>query len=140
MSVTLVGVMAMYGLVFLRSRKDASVLTSGVASLYCLYLQWSALSSDHDGSCNSNLGDKQVGWLQIGLGLFFTMVSLFVISGSTHSDDETLANEMGAHMMEKKEDLDERPEEGDLKRSAQRGSLNAEQSHVFAVSSATILF
>lgn len=58
MSVTLIGVLAMHGLVLLRSRKDASVLTSGVASLYCLYLQWTALSSGTDTVCNPNLGER----------------------------------------------------------------------------------
>ena len=46
MSITACGVFLMYGLVLTRSRKDASVLTSAIASFYCLYLQWSALSSD----------------------------------------------------------------------------------------------
>ena len=38
MSFTLVGIVAMYGLVLLRSRKDASILTSSIAATYCLYL------------------------------------------------------------------------------------------------------
>lgn len=38
MTVTLVGVIAMYGLVLLRSRKDSSILTSSIAANYCLYL------------------------------------------------------------------------------------------------------
>jgi len=48
MTFTLVGIVAMYGLVLLRSRKDASILTSSIAATYCLYLQWAALSSDQD--------------------------------------------------------------------------------------------
>lgn len=46
MSFTLIGIILMYGLIFISSRKDASILTSSIASLYCLYLQWTALSSD----------------------------------------------------------------------------------------------
>lgn len=38
MTITAVGVAAMYGLVLLRARKDASVLTSGIAATYVLYL------------------------------------------------------------------------------------------------------
>ena len=38
MTVTMVAVILMYGLVLLRTRKDSSILTSGIASLYCLYL------------------------------------------------------------------------------------------------------
>lgn len=38
MTVTAVVIVAMYGLVFLRTRDDASILTSSIASLYVLYL------------------------------------------------------------------------------------------------------
>jgi len=54
MTVTLIGIILMYGLVLVRSRADASILTSSIASCYCLYLQWAALSSDDNSSCNSN--------------------------------------------------------------------------------------
>ena len=37
-SITCVGIALMYLLVVLRVREDASVLTSAIASLYCLYL------------------------------------------------------------------------------------------------------
>ena len=57
MSVTVIGVVAMHALVLLRSRKDASILTSAIASLYCLYLQWTALSSDASVECNPNLSE-----------------------------------------------------------------------------------
>lgn len=52
MTLTLIGSIVMYGLVLLRTRPDASVLTSGIAILYCLYLQWSALSADPNAECN----------------------------------------------------------------------------------------
>jgi len=83
MTVTMAGVIAMHGLVLLRSRPDASVLTSSLASVYCLYLQWSAISSNQDPACNEHLGQKSNAWTQIGLGLFFTFFALFIISGST---------------------------------------------------------
>jgi hypothetical protein len=38
MTVTLIGIILMYGLVLVRTRADASVLTSSIASCYCLYL------------------------------------------------------------------------------------------------------
>jgi hypothetical protein len=38
MTVTVVGCVLMYGLVLLRSRQDASILTSSIAATYCLYL------------------------------------------------------------------------------------------------------
>ena len=55
MTVTLLGVIVMHALVILRSRKDASILTSAIASIYCLYLQWTALSSENNLECNPNL-------------------------------------------------------------------------------------
>jgi len=58
MTITLIAVVLMHGLVLLRSRKDASILTSSIASMYCLYLQWTAMSSDQDGTCNDNLGES----------------------------------------------------------------------------------
>ena len=82
-TITVVGILLMHGLVLLRSREDASVLTSAIASLYCLYLQWSALSSDSNGDCNRNLYSDSISWMQIVFGMIFTGVSLFIISGST---------------------------------------------------------
>ena len=54
MSVTLIGIILMYVIVLLRTREDASVLTSSIAACYCLYLQWAALSSDDNQDCNTN--------------------------------------------------------------------------------------
>ena len=44
---TVLGVL-MYGVVLLRTRKDASVLTSSIVWCYHLYLQWSAMASSPD--------------------------------------------------------------------------------------------
>lgn len=59
------------------------------------------------------------------------MISLFIISGSTKSSDDTnLTSDMGGHLMEKGEDLENKVE------VQERG----EQEHVFAISTATIVF
>ena len=137
MTVTTLGVVAMYGLVFLRSRKDASVLTSAIASLYCLYLQWTALSSDINTECNPNLSNHGTVIWQIVLGMVFTVISLFTISASTKSGEETsVAAEAGGHLLEKKEDLEARPEEGPTDKEGK----TAEEAHTFEISSATIIF
>ena len=39
-------------------RKDGSVLTHFLVSFYCLYLQWTALSSSLDKKCNINYGNR----------------------------------------------------------------------------------
>lgn len=85
---TLVGVVLMHVIVLLGSREDASILTSAMASLYCLYLQWSALSSDSNAECNTNLNSNEVSWLQITFGMIFTMLSLLIISGSSKAQEE----------------------------------------------------
>ena len=85
---TLVGVVLMHVIVLLGSREDASILTSALASLYCLYLQWSALSSDSNAECNKNLNSNEVSWLQITFGMIFTMLSLLIISGSSKAQEE----------------------------------------------------
>lgn len=54
MSVTTIAVVVIHALVFLKPREDASILTSSIASVYMLYLQWSALSSEIDPVCNPN--------------------------------------------------------------------------------------
>jgi hypothetical protein len=135
MSFTLVGIVAMYALVLLRSRSDASILTSSIAATYCLYLQWAALSSDSDSQCNTLLGARDNAIWQITLGLAFTMVSLFVISGSTKTEkDDNLTSDMGGHMMEKQEDLENKVEpKNDVVREGR-------EPHVFAISNATIFF
>ena len=134
MTVTLLGILAMYGLVLTRSRDDASILTSSIASFYCLYLQWSALSSSTDIEANPTWGKTGTDVLQIVLGCFFTVTSLFVISASTKTKDDTnLTAEAGGHLMEKEADLEERPE-------SEKPKSKAEEEHVFAISSATILF
>jgi hypothetical protein len=51
-SITIVAGIAFYTLVLLRTRDDASILTSSIVLCYCLYLQWSALSANPDPVCN----------------------------------------------------------------------------------------
>jgi len=132
MSVTLIAIVAMYGLVLLRSRADASILTSSVAACYCLYLQWAALSSDTEQEFPKIDRTANAVW-QIFAGLFVTMVALFVISGSTKTSEEAnLTSDAGGHILEKKEDLDDKVEDPT--------GGNKENVHVFAISSATIIF
>lgn len=135
MTVTAIGVVAMYGLVFLRLRKDSSILTSSIAALYCLYLQWTALSSDQDPECNPNLGEASNTIYQIGCGLAFTAVSLTVVSASSKSDDEnSIPAGLGEHLMENKNEINETE---DIER---KDGQRDQDAHVFAISNATIVF
>lgn len=63
------------------------------------------------------------------------MVSLFVISGSSKtSSEDNLPSNAGAHIMEKEEDLDDEVEPNDRQR------VSGKKIHVFAISTATIIF
>lgn len=100
---TVIGVIN-YGAVLIRTRDDASVFTSAVVFTYQIYLQWSALSSKPETACNPYTESAGNTTMEIIVGLFFTFLSLLVIGGSTtKSDDETVTNTMGAHVMEKED-------------------------------------
>jgi len=83
MSFTLIAGVLMYGLVILKTRDDASMLTSAIVLSYCLYLQWSALSSDNDNNCNPYTESAANTMTLLVFGCFFTFTSLLVISAST---------------------------------------------------------
>ena len=72
----------MHAFVFLRVRSDASLFTSSLVLFYFLYLQWSGLSSDTDGTCNPYLSSFSHSVTEITLGLIFTFMSLTVVSFS----------------------------------------------------------
>jgi len=86
--ITLAAIVVMFVLKFVRAREDASILTNALAGLYCLYLQWSALSSNPDRSCNKNHGSRSNAVLQIILGMVVTMFALFMMSGTQPTGDE----------------------------------------------------
>lgn len=94
-----------YGLIFLRTREDASIFTSSVVVSYVLYLQWSALSSSPTEECNPFYETNVNTTLQILGGLFFTMISLLVISSASKSGEETnLTAQVNGHLIEHDED------------------------------------
>ena len=100
---TILGVF-MYGIVLVRTRKDASMLTSSIVWSYQLFLQWSAMASSPDTECNPYTNSAGNTTAEIILGLFFTFLALLIIGGSTtKSDDATLTGDMASHMMEKEE-------------------------------------
>lgn len=95
MVITCIVAAIMYGIVFIRTRADASVFTSALVLTYCLYLQWSALSSNTDPTCNpfSPTSDSGLNYsantiMMMILGLIFTFSSLLVISATTKKEEE----------------------------------------------------
>jgi len=71
-TLTLIAIIAMTALQL--SGTDGSLLTSGIMSLYIVYLCFSIVSKNPHGECNPRLGRNDV-W-GIIIGLFLTMVSL----------------------------------------------------------------
>lgn len=148
--ITLVAIVAMFVLQFCRVREDASILTNGLAGLYCLYLQWSALSSDPNPECNSNYGSSSNAALQIVLGMLVTMFALFMMSGTAPTGDEPTKNAVPVEEAEKAEEAAGTDAEG---RAEKRAALiqtheqaedsedDMEKKHfVFAISTQTIFF
>ena len=100
---TILGI-CMYGVVLIRTRKDASMLTSSIVFSYQLFLQWSAMSSSPDDSCNPYTHSAGNTTALIIIGLFFTFFALLTIGGSTtKEDDSTLTGGLAAHAMETEE-------------------------------------
>lgn len=134
----------MYALVFLKTREDASMFTSSLVLTYCLYLQWSAMSSNQDPTCNpfnsasmSGLNYSANSISMIVLGLLFTFSALFTVSAITkHSDEDNLTTKMNEPLLEDEADTGdvvEDVEEGDKK-------VTAKEAHVFPITNATITF
>lgn len=136
---TVLGVL-MYGVVLIRTRNDASMLTSAIVWAYQLYLQWSAMSSNNDANCNPYLESPGNTTMEIILGLTFTFLCLLVVGGSTTKDqDGTLTSDMAGHMMEKEEDT-QNYQKVDLEGTGSKEKVNPEDAHIFPISTATILF
>ena len=139
MTLTCVFAVISFGIVFFRTRPDASVLTSAIVLAYVLYLQRTALSSDEDPVCNPKFDKAGSKTIDLVFGLVFTFLSLIVISGSTAPKDEdaNMATNLNAPMMEKAEDSGDKVNDLEEKGKVVK---TAEEAHVFPVTTATILF
>lgn len=135
----------MYGLVLLRSRPDASVFTSSLVYTYCLFLQWSAFSSDSVDTCNpfnvaSNSGKnvRANTIMMMIIGLLFVFASLLVVASITkHEDEAQMATEMNAAIITQEKD------DGVKVNDVEEGNGNkktAEEMHVFPITTQTIFF
>jgi len=135
MILTIVLTIATYAIVPLRTREDASILTSSLVWTYVLYLQWSALSSNPDTTCNSEMQNYGVGVAKTVLGVFFSFVALFTISAISKKDT---TEEQGVALAAN-EPLITKEDDG-LAPVAPVQEVSAEQQHVYPISPATIYF
>jgi hypothetical protein len=64
-------------------RKNATIFTVSLASIYIVYLTWSAMASNYDESCQLNMNDSTNTILQIVFGLIFSFVTIISIALAT---------------------------------------------------------
>lgn len=69
-------------------RKNATVFTVTLASIYVVYLTWSAMASNYDSECQLNMNDNQNTVLQIIIGLIFTFITVISIAVASHDHIE----------------------------------------------------
>ena len=135
-SVTLVVCLSFYVIVFFRTREDASILTSSIVVSYVLYLQWSALASNPNAECNPFGSSATNTIMQIVVGLFFTFISLLIISSTTKKSDN-LTTKMNAPLIEDEDNDYEKLESVEKKDGK---VLTQEDMHAFPISGPTIVF
>ena len=135
MTVTLLSGIASYVVVYFRTREDASILTSSIVVAYLLYLQWSALASRPNNECNIFMNSAANTTLQIIIGAFVTVISLFVISSTTSkSDKQNLTTQMNKPLMEEEDDGKQELE------PINGQTVDGEATNTFPISSASIYF
>lgn len=145
MVLTTIAIAAMYGLVLLRTREDASMFTSSLVASYCLYLQWSAMSSNQSAKCNpyswtgtSSTHNAKANTITLMIfGLLFTFAALITISASTKKANEE-SMESAIAVVEDEADSGEAVESyRDIETGEQK---SAKEMHVFPITPATIYF
>ena len=74
-------------IVCFRLRDDASELTSALVILYCLFLQWSALSSNPDPLCNPYADSAGNATARLSLNLIVTFAAMFTAAGTVEDEE-----------------------------------------------------
>lgn len=84
--VTTVLSVLMQFVVCLRLRSDASELTSALVILYCLFLQWSALSSNPDPVCNPHEDSSGTATARLVINLIVTFTAMFTAAATVEDE------------------------------------------------------
>lgn len=80
-------------------RKDASELTSAIVILYCLFLQWSALSSNPDAECNPNDNSAGNAILRLVFNLLVTFLTMFTAAATVEDDAQVAVSNESAQQL-----------------------------------------
>ena len=84
--ITAVSAVIMQGVVCLGLRNDASVFTSALVTLYCLFLQWSALSSHPDAECNPYENSQGNATARLTINLTITFIAMFTAAATVEDE------------------------------------------------------
>lgn len=84
--ITAVASVIMQGVVCLGLRNDASVFTSALVTLYCLFLQWSALSSNPDAECNPYEDSTGNATARLTINLIITFIAMFTAAATVEDE------------------------------------------------------
>ena len=134
-----------YLIPLLRLRQDASIFTSSLVVSYCLYLQWSGLSSDLEPKCNpfSELvlipthNAKANTISMMCFGIFFTFSALMVTGGkSKQAGEEEQASQIVAAIEDENEGKQPLMQVDEMNGE----KTDAKDLHVFPITTGTIVF
>jgi len=67
-------------------RKNATIFTVSVATIYIVYMCWTSLASNPDNTCNPFITSNANTALQIIVGLIFTFATILSISMASKSN------------------------------------------------------
>lgn len=82
-TITLIMAVIFFVLVILKTREDASILTTAIVFLYCLFLSWAAMASRPTTECNPFLDSSSNFTFQVLFGFLITIITLIVAAAST---------------------------------------------------------
>lgn len=145
MTITLLSVIVFFAIGFSklcdgvgdRFRQNATIFPASLASLYFTYLSWSALSSMPDEECNPLFYSNTNTIMQIVVGSIFTFITVASIATASKSNaDKNEPLKMAAENVVA-EDVDG---DADNKDMTGIGNQTAEESAIFPVTLATVIF
>ncbi len=96
---TSIAAFVMQFIVCFRLREDASELTSALVILFCLFQQWSALTSNPDPLCNPYADSAGNATARLSLNLIVTFVAMFT-AAATFEDEEPVKTSLNEPFLE----------------------------------------
>ena len=152
MTITTIAAVVMQIITCFGLRKDASELTSAIVILYCLFLQWSALSSYPDAECNPYDDSSGNAVARLVINLVITFITMFTAAATVDDDAPVAEAESSSEQLNeallpaetsKNNEGAKTAEDGDATSAAKTSTINVvneEQGVSFAISTPTLWF